>query len=179
MKHGKPANYLELVAYLGAHPFLRSVSPPLPPVRQSETITELRFTNATHVSLVFRTDTQTETTVGVPDHRAHVAFHRDRFEVKAGAAVVRYYYLDKPTIDPSVFVGESPPVHTRGQELFVSAIGSLTATYPVLNDADVVAELAGGLQVPDTGDVERDYRTVRDQLEKMVRTQFDHHAPSA
>jgi hypothetical protein len=58
----------------------------------------------------------------------------------------------------------------RAERLFATAVEGLTEYYPVLGKADVVAEIKDKVEVPDTGNDQTDYETVRDRVEALANT---------
>lgn len=54
------------------------------------------------------------------------------------------------------------------KDLFTLAVEGLEEYYPILSNAKVVKTLRGQVDIPDTGDAQKDYEKVRDSIEKLV-----------
>jgi hypothetical protein len=57
----------------------------------------------------------------------------------------------------------------RERRIIEAAFSGLVEYYACLNDGTLVAEIASGLKVPNTGNNQSDYENVRDQVEKAAR----------
>jgi hypothetical protein len=58
---------------------------------------------------------------------------------------------------------------SRAEELFKQAVDGLREFYPALRNKSVRLLLRGAVTVPDTGNDQADYETVRDQIERLMQ----------
>ena len=66
--------------------------------------------------------------------------------------------------------GDAVPLtaKSRADKLFDAAVEGLTEYYPALKRPEIVAEIKGKVEVPDTGNDQTDYETVRDRVETLA-----------
>lgn len=60
-------------------------------------------------------------------------------------------------------------MNDRNMGVFDDAVGGLQEYYPELRKAEVVNSIRAKVTVPDTGNTQRDYESVRDQVERFVQ----------